>query len=140
MILYAATLFASAFLLFLVQPLLAKYILPWFGGSPGVWTTCLLFFQVLLTAGYGYAHLLAARFTRRGQSAIMLGLLLLTIALLPITPSKTWIPQDVSVPTWHILRVLFASVGACYFLLSSTAPLLQSWYAYRWPGASPYRL
>jgi hypothetical protein len=140
MILYAATMFFSAFLLFLVQPLLAKYILPWFGGSPGVWTTCLLFFQVLLTAGYGCAYLLSTRFNRRGQSAVMLGLLLLTIALLPITPSKTWIPQDVSTPTWHILRVLFASIGASYFLLSSIAPLLQSWFAHHWPGASPYRL
>ena len=99
MIIYAATVFVSAFLLFLVQPLLAKYILPWFGGSPGVWTACLLFFQVLLTAGYGYAHLLASRFTKRRQAAITLALLLLTIAGLPITPSRTWIPESVAEPT-----------------------------------------
>jgi hypothetical protein len=70
MIFYAATVFFSAFLLFLVEPLLAKYILPWFGGSPGVWTVCLLFFQILLTAGYCYAHFLVSRFARRTQAAI----------------------------------------------------------------------
>src|SRR5512147_988034 len=104
MIIYAATVFVSAFLLFLVQPLLAKYILPWFGGSPGVWTTCLLFFQVLLTAGYSYAHLLARRFSERSQAAVTLTFLLLTIASLPITPSRGWVPQDVSTPTWQILK------------------------------------
>jgi SAM-dependent methyltransferase len=138
MILYAATAFASAFLLFLVQPLLAKYILPWFGGSPAVWTTCLLFFQVLLTAGYSYAHLLASRFTRRSQAAITIGFLLWTLASLPITPARA--PGDISAPTWQILKLLFISIGLCYFLLSSTAPLLQSWFSYRFPGTSPYRL
>jgi hypothetical protein len=140
MILYATTLFFSAFLLFLVQPLLAKYILPWFGGSPGVWTTCLLFFQVLLTGGYAYAHFLASRFHARRQAVITAGLLVLTIALLPITPSKKWVLSSVSSPTWHILEILSASIGACYFLLSSTGPLLQSWFSRNWPEASPYRL
>jgi SAM-dependent methyltransferase len=140
MILYAATLFTSAFLLFLVQPLIAKYILPWFGGGPGVWTACLLFFQVLLTAGYGYAHLLADRFSRRTQVTIAISFLLLSIASLPITPSKAWAPQGALSPTWQIVKLLFISVGACYFLLSSTAPLLQSWFSRVWPGASPYRL
>jgi hypothetical protein len=140
MILYAATVFLSAFLLFLVQPLLAKYILPWFGGSPGVWTVCLLFYQVLLTAGYGYAHLLANRRTQRRQAAIFLVLLLLTVACLPVTPSRTWIPESLSMPTWHILRLLLASVGACYFLLSSISPLLQSWFSRIWIESSPYRL
>ena len=88
MIIYATTVFLSAFLLFLVQPILAKYILPWFGGSPGVWTTCLLFFQVLLTAGYGLSHLLANKLAPRRQAAAILALLLLTVAFLPITPSK----------------------------------------------------
>ncbi len=140
MILYAITLFTSAFLLFLVQPLIAKSILPWFGGGPGVWTACLLFFQVLLTAGYGYAHLLADRFTHRSQAAITISFLLLSVASLPITPSKAWAPQDVSTPTWQIVKLLLFSVGACYFLLSSTAPLLQSWFSRVWPGSSPYRL
>jgi hypothetical protein len=140
MIIYAATVFISAFLLFLVQPLIAKFILPWFGGSPGVWTTCLLFFQVLLTAGYAYAHLLVSRLNRRKQATITLTLLILTIASLPVTPSKTWIPESSSMPAWHILRLLMVSVGACYFLLSSTGPLLQSWFSHIWPKVSPYRL
>ncbi len=140
MILYAAIVFISAFLLFLVQPILAKYILPWFGGSPGVWTTCLLFFQVLLTAGYGLSHLLAARLAPRRQVAAILALLFLTLALLPITPSKTWLPEVISAPTWHIIRLLSASVGMCYFLLSSISPLMQSWFSRKQTDLSPYRL
>ena len=140
MIVYAAAVFASAFLLFLVQPLVAKYILPWFGGSPGVWTTCLLFFQVLLTAGYAYAHALAVKFTRRNQAFITLAFLLLTIGTLPITPARAWVPDSASSPTWQIVKLLLASVGLCYFLLSSTGPLLQSWFTHRWPRSSPYRL
>ncbi|MBN1566558.1 MAG: fused MFS/spermidine synthase [Acidobacteria bacterium] len=140
MIIYAATVFISAFLLFLVQPILAKYILPWFGGSPGVWTTCLLFFQVLLTAGYGMSHLLVQKLSPRRQVSIILALLLLTIALLPITPSKSFLPESISTPTWHIIKLLFASVGMSYFLLSSISPLLQSWFHRTLAGDSPYRL
>ncbi len=140
MIIYAWTVFLSAFLLFLVQPILAKYILPWFGGSPGVWNTCLLFFQVLLTAGYALSHLLAHVFKPSRQVAAVLALLLLTLAFLPITPEKTWLPESISAPTWHILKLLAASVGLCYFLLSSISPLMQSWFSRARPGASPYRL
>jgi hypothetical protein len=140
MILYAATVFASAFLLFLIQPMLAKFLLPWFGGSPGVWNTCLLFFQVLLTAGYAYAHLLASRLHSRKQAAATLAFLALTILFLPITPSQRRLPLDIINPTWQILQLLFISVGACYFLLSSTGPLLQSWFNRTWPEVSPYRL
>jgi hypothetical protein len=140
MILYAVTAFASAFLLFLVQPLLAKYILPWFGGSPAVWTTCLLFFQVLLTAGYSYAHLVVSRFNRRTQAAATLILLLLTLASLPITPSRASLPENVYTPTWQILKLLLFSIGPCYFLLSSISPLLQSWFTHHWQDISPYRL
>ena len=140
MIMYALTVFLSAFLLFLVQPILAKYILPWFGGSPGVWNTCLLFFQVLLTAGYGLSHLLAQNFKPRRQVSAILALLLVTIAFLPITPAKTWLPESLNAPTWHILRLLAASVGACYFLLSSISPLMQSWFNRTHPDVSPYRL
>ena len=140
MIIYATTVFLSAFLLFLVQPILAKYILPWFGGSPGVWTTCLLFFQVLLTAGYGFSHLLARNLAPRRQAAWMLSLLLLTIAFLPIAPSKAWIPEVVAAPTWYIIKLLSVSVGMCYFLLSSISPLMQSWFSRAGSGLSPYRL
>jgi hypothetical protein len=140
MILYAATVFVSAFLLFLVQPLLAKYILPWFGGSPGVWTTCLLFFQAVLTAGYGYAHLLASRLNTRRQVMVTSGLLLASVALLPITPLRTWGADDALSPAWRILELLLVSVGACYFILSSSGPLMQSWFSQTRPGESPYRL
>ncbi len=140
MIMYAITVFLSAFLLFLVQPILAKYILPWFGGSPGVWNTCLLFFQVLLTAGYGLSHLLARKFSPKRQVAAILALLLVTIAFLPVTPAKAWLPESLNAPTWHILRLLAASVGACYFLLSSISPLMQSWFSRTQAGLSPYRL
>jgi hypothetical protein len=140
MIIYAATVFVSAFLLFLVQPMLAKFILPWFGGSPGVWTTCLLFFQVLLTAGYGLSHILVKKLAPRRQALTILALLLLAIASLPITPSKTWLPDNVSAPTWHIIKLLLGSVGACYFLLSSISPLMQAWLSNARSGLSPYRL
>jgi hypothetical protein len=139
MILYAATVFVSAFLLFLVQPLLAKYILPWFGGSPAVWTTCLLFFQAVLTAGYGYAHLLAGRFSSRRQVAVTSVLLLTSVILLPITPSRT-LAEGALTPVWRILELLLVSVGVCYFILSSSGPLMQSWFSKIRPGASPYRL
>jgi hypothetical protein len=140
MIIYAATVFVSAFLLFLVQPMLAKFILPWFGGSPGVWTTCLLFFQVLLTAGYGLSHILVKKLSLRRQAFTIFALLLLTIASLPITPSKIGLPESISAPTWHIIKLLLGSVGACYFLLSSISPLMQAWFSNAKPQHSPYRL
>ena len=94
MALYAATIFLGAFLLFQVQPIVARYILPWYGGSPAVWTTCMLFFQSLLLVGYLYAHLVGTRLDSRRQAAVHLGLLLLAVALLPITPGAGWKPVD----------------------------------------------
>ena len=140
MILYAASIFVSAFLLFLVEPILGKYILPWFGGGPTVWTTCLLFFQVLLLCGYAYSHFLSTRLTPRRQGWVHFFLLATTIAFLPITPAEKWRPLVASVPTWQILGLLSVSVGACFFLLSSTAPLLQFWFSRTWPDSSPYKL
>src|SRR5215813_5062499 len=104
--LFALAIFCGAFLLFQVQPLIAKYILPWFGGSPGVWTTCLLFFQVLLLAGYAYAHLLTRLFSPRVQTMVHLVVVLLALARLPITPGNYWKPHDFANPTWHILTIL----------------------------------
>src|SRR5512147_339504 len=103
MIIYAATVFVSAFLLFLVQPLLAKYILPWFGGSPGVWTTCMLFFQMLLLGGYAYAHVVSRKLKPRTQAILHLILVAAALATLPITPSDTWKTHPAGDPTWHIL-------------------------------------
>src|SRR5512143_2482987 len=94
MLAYAATVFTGAFLLFQVQPLIGKFILPWFGGGPGVWTICLLFFQVLLLGGYGYAHLLSSRLRPRFQALVHLLVLAAALALLPITPADSWKPAN----------------------------------------------
>ena len=93
-VVYAATIFTSAFLLFQVQPLIGKYILPWFGGSPAVWTTCMLVFQVLLFGGYAYAHLTTRYLTPRQQGFLHLTLLLLALISLPITPDPSWKPTS----------------------------------------------
>ncbi|MBX7111913.1 MAG: fused MFS/spermidine synthase [Dehalococcoidia bacterium] len=138
--LYAATTFLSAFLLFEVQPLIAKYILPWFGGGSTVWTTTMLFFQVTLIGGYAYAHFVSDRLAPRKQGALHLALLVLAIAALPIIPRASLRGDGTGDPTWRILLVLTVAVGAPYLLLSSTAPLIQRWFAHDHPGASPYRL
>ncbi|MDB5297740.1 MAG: integral rane protein-like protein [Phycisphaerales bacterium] len=138
--LFAATVFAGAFLLFQVQPLIGKYVLPWFGGGPAVWTTCMLFFQVLLLGGYAYAHLLASRFRPRAQVGIHLVVLVAALCLLPITPSDRWKPTGPQHPTGQILLLLAAGVGLPYFALSATGPLMQAWFGRVCRGTSPYRL
>lgn len=140
MLLYAVTIFLSAFLLFQVQPLIAKIILPWFGGSAAVWSAALLFFQIALLAGYAYAHFLIGRFKPKAQMRIHGALLLISIALLPILPSPSWKPSQVGDPTFRILLLLGATIGLPYFLLSSTSPLLQAWYVRRSGSKMPYRL
>jgi len=139
MAIYAATTFLGAFLLFWLQPLTAQYLLPWFGGASAVWTACMLFYQALLFAGYGYAHLLQ-RVPARRQAVIHTALLVAAVALLPITPSPTWKPSGADHANLQILAVLAVSVGLPFFLLSSTGPLLQAWFRDRYPGRSPYRL
>lgn len=140
MIFYGVMMFLSAFLLFLIQPLIGKYILPWFGGTPAVWTACMLFFQALLLLGYSYAHALASRWPVRLQAKIHLSLAALTVLALPIIPSQSWKPLDGQSPSLRILGLLLVTIGAPYFLLSSTSPLLQSWFSKSRRGASPYRL
>ena len=138
---YAATIFLSSFLLFLVQPLIARLILPWFGGSAAVWTTCMLFFQVLLLAGYGYAHLLESKAPPgKARPVVHTLLLLAAVALLPIAPSEAWKPAGEDEPVSRILLLLTATVGLPYFLVASTSPLLQAWFARARPGEDPYRL
>ncbi len=137
---YAVTIFTGAFLLFQVQPLIAKYILPWFGGGPTVWTTCILFFQVLLLGGYSYAHLSVQRFGPRSQVLLHGALLLVALLQLPIIPDVDWKPLSSTAPTWHILLLLGLTVGIPYFVLSSTTPLMQAWFSQAHPGMSPYRL
>src|SRR6266513_1247147 len=139
MILYAITIFLSAFLLFQVQPLIAKVILPWFGGSAAVWTVCMLFFQVLLLAGYVYSHAYV-RLRIPARRHIHIALLALAAATLPLAAGAAWKPAGGEDPTWRILGLLATSVGLPYFALSTTGPLVQAWYARSREGAAPYRL
>jgi SAM-dependent methyltransferase len=140
MILYALTIVVSAFLLFQVQPVIAKIILPWFGGSAAVWTVCMLFFQMALLLGYLYAHALVRYLKPRTQMLVHAALLLVSALALPIYPNASWKPLNGDEPTLRILGLLAMTVGLPYFLLSTTGPLLQAWYARRFRGAMPYRL
>lgn len=149
MMTFSLTVFLSAFLLFLVQPLISKYILPWFGGAPAVWSSAMLFFQTLLLAGYSYSHGLVARFPVRVQGRIHLGLLALSLIVFllssfiwetPITPGKEWQPQPEDDPIMRVLAVLAVSVGLPYLTLTTTGPLLQAWFSRVSPGRSPYQL
>lgn len=136
----AATIFLGAFLLFQVQPVISKMILPWFGGSPAVWTTCLLFFQVLLLGGYAYADALSRVEQPSRQALVHLLLIGIAMVRLPITPASSWKPDDVGGPMVHILLLLSVCVGLPYFLLSATSPLLQAWFSRVYEDRSPYRL
>jgi len=137
-VLFGVTILLSAFLLFQVQPLIAKLILPWFGGSAAVWTSCMLFFQIALLGGYAWAHWLSERPTN--QQVVLHGaLLLISLAVLPIIPSVRWKPTGGEDPLLGILGLLTVTVGLPYFLLSATSPLLQSWYSRANGGAMPYR-
>lgn len=140
MLLYACTIFVSAFLLFQVQPIIAKIILPWFGGTAAVWTTCMLFFQTALLGGYLYSHWTTNRLSSRAQTTLHIILMAISLAVLPIVPGEAWKPSGAENPTFRILALLAATVGVPYLLLSTTGPLIQAWYARAFPGASPYRL
>ena len=138
--LHAAVIALSSFLLFLVQPLIARLILPWFGGGAAVWTTCMLFFQSLLLAGYAYAHASNARLAPRPQAILHIALLAAAAATLPIAPSDYWKPQGDGEPISAILLLLVVTVGLPYLLLSATSPLVQAWFARERPRVNPYRL
>jgi hypothetical protein len=138
--LFAVTIFASAFLLFLVQPIVAKQILPWFGGSAAVWATCLVFFQTTLLLGYAYADVVVRKLTPRTQALVHVVLLVASLAALPIVPTDYWKPMGSERPIFLILGMLAFTIGLPYFLLSTTSPLLQAWFARKFPGRNPYRL
>lgn len=141
MLLYAVTIFLSAFLLFQVQPIIAKILLPWFGGSAAVWTTCLLFFQVVLLLGYLYAHESIRYLPPKVQSLLHVALLALSVLFLRVIPKESWKPQGTEEPTLRLLILLAVTIGLPYFLLSTTGPLLQAWYAARGSadgGAKPF--
>jgi len=136
--LFAAAIFLSAFLVFLVQPLVGKFVLPWFGGAPAVWNTCLLFFQIALLAGYAWAHALAAWLPPRRQAQVHAALLVVSVLGLHLIGMSP--PKPDAEPAGALLRLLAVAVGLPYLALAATGPLLQAWYARLWPTASPYPL
>src|SRR3984957_8082183 len=134
-VLFPVTIFLSAFLLFQVQPMIGRYILPWFGGGPAVWTSCLLFFQACLLAGYAYAHWLGALPNVRLQAGVHLGLLLVSLAFLPLHPNAPfWKRVSTADPSGRIFLLLTVTVGGPYLLLAATAPLMQHWLTIGNPG------
>ena len=138
-LLYGGAIWLSAFLLFLIQPILAKLILPWFGGSAAVWTTCLVFYQVALLGGYFYANAMVTRLRPSAQAAVHCTLLVTALAFLPAIPADRWkLVASGGHPSGSILLLLLCVLGLPYFVLSATSPLLQAWYARRW--TDPYRL
>jgi SAM-dependent methyltransferase len=137
--LYSGTIFLSAFLLFQVQPILAKLILPWFGGAAAVWIISLAFYQLTYLLGNVYAHMLIQRSGPRFSTRCHALLLLATLLLLPIVPSAFWQPRGGEEPMWRIWGVLAATVGLPFLLLSATSPLLQAWHTLGRGGARPYR-
>src|SRR5213592_2118150 len=134
MLLYALTILFSAFLLFQVEPIIAKIILPWFGGSAAVWTICLLFFQLVLLAGYLYAHAIHKYVRPLMQARVHLALLAVSLTVLPVIPRAAWKPTGTEDPTWAILLLLTMTVGLPYVILATTGPLVQAWFSQRYPG------
>jgi hypothetical protein len=128
-LLFAATLFLSATLLFLLQPLVGKMLLPYFGGAAAVWNTCMVFFQALLLAGYSYAHAGPALLGTRRHVIFHLLFLAAVVVALPFAVSPEAAPPPGVDPTFRLLLVLFVAVGLPFFVVSTTAPLVQHWFA-----------
>src|SRR5687767_1314018 len=149
MLLFTVSIFLSAFLLFQIQPMIGKFILPWFGGTPAVWSTVMLFFQILLTGGYAYAYWLMERVEVKRQGIVHVSLIVFAIVLLffdsilwssPVTPDSSWKPQHVGAPIFDIFRLLTVSVGLPYFILAANGPLMQAWFSRLFPERSYARL
>ena len=137
---FALAIVGSAFLIFFVQPMVAKRILPWFGGTPAVWMICLAFYQSALFLGYAYAHALIRFASPRAQAVIHTGVLLAAIASLPILPDPSWASSSVEEPTRRIVALLVAEIAIPFMALAATGPLVQAWFARRHPSRSPYPL
>ena len=143
---FGLSIFISAFLLFQVEPMIAKILLPWFGGTSSVWSTVVLFFQALLTGGYAYADWLLRKRHREVLHLALLGTSLALVLVLgsvwksPITPSANWRPAGTASPVWQIFKLLLISVGIPYFLLSSNSPLIQAWSNRVYPHKDAYHL
>ena len=146
---YALTSFLSAFLLFEIQLIVSKHILPWFGGSAAMWTTSMLVFQILLLLGYAYSHLICLRLPPKVQVRLHLGLLAFSLVLIAtlsavwpsaITPAVSWRPANSSSPARNVAAIILLAAGVPFLVLSTTAPLLQRWFARGVAGAGAYRL
>jgi spermidine synthase len=146
MLIFSLSIFLSAFLLFQIQPMIGKFILPWFGGTPAVWSTAMLFFQIILTGGYAYEYWLVKQ---KRQGWIHISLIGITLTLLialglvwpsPITPSANMRPADVSFPVFHIFLILTLAVGLPYFVLATNGTLMQAWFSRLFPEQSYARL
>jgi spermidine synthase len=139
-LLFAIATLLSAFLLFLVQPLVAKYILPWFGGAPAVWNVCMAFYQSALFGGYLYAHFLITRIPPSRQLWVHGALVVAAFSVLPVLPAETWKPDGADAPGVRIFLMLISSVGLPFVALAGTGPIVQALFAKRFPGTSPYPL
>ncbi|MDD1606179.1 MAG: spermidine synthase, partial [Methylococcaceae bacterium] len=128
-ILFAGTLFVSASLMFVLQPLFGKILLPLLGGSPAVWNTCMVFYQSILFLGYLYAHALSTRYQNRPQILIHLAVILISLLALPVALPENTIPPTNSNPTFWLCWTLFLAIGLPFFILSTTAPLIQKWFS-----------
>ena len=149
MINFAVCIFLSAFLLFQIQPIISKTLLPWFGGTQAVWSSAMLFFEIALTGGYAYANWLVNRKKTQKQTIIHLILLGISVCLViylwiiwpsPITPAGSWRPDNSASPILYIFLLLTISVGLPFFVLSTNSPLMQAWFSRKNPGRSPYWL
>ncbi len=149
MILYILSVFISAFLLFQIQPMISRFILPLFGGTPAVWSTVQLFFQIFLTGGYAYAFWLIQRISAKKQAWVHIAILFISLGLIvtlsfiwpsPITPGSAWKSINVDSPIPEIFKLLLVAVGLPYFMLSTNSPLMQAWFARSQSGRSPYWL
>ncbi|MGZ5601540.1 MAG: spermidine synthase, partial [Methylobacter sp.] len=127
--LFAATLFTSASLMFVLQPLFGKILLPLLGGSPAVWNTCMVFYQSILFLGYLYAHYLSTRYNQYRQIQIHTALMLISFLALPLALPENTVPPTDSNPTFWLLWTLFLAIGLPFFVVSTTAPLIQKWFA-----------
>ena len=144
---YSIVVFLSAFLLFQVQPLIAKVILPWFGGTASVWNTCMMFFQIVLLLGYLYSHGLRTLFKPKTSWIVHSIVLLLALVMLPVLPSDELKPESYGSLSGEIVKVLAFSCGIPFFILATTGPLIQAWQSVSHGGnpesessTSPYRL
>lgn len=127
--LYFATIFTSAALLFFIQPLFARMVLPLLGGSSAVWNTAMVFFQATLLAGYAYAHAASARLSLRRHAVLHLLVLLLTLVMLPIVIPSSWTPPAPEHPVLWLLVLMTYVVGLPFFAVATTSPLIQKWFA-----------